>query len=574
MKKLISAAASIAMAASMVGSAVPFVTGAADTTKGLELRTLNDAPTTISAADIAAGDVVVPVGLYFVENTNDSSSVMAQFSVKSADGDVSGIKFDAVSPGATISDTAIKYTLADGSEVESKSLFGFAGTVKTSKNGAKFSQKGTGTFFGLENQKSAGVDCAFGSASWLVDATDPTYKWTGAKSDSFPVFVENVTFPKDTPAGTYEIYFLDYIPDAKFEENRSCMVEANGSKLTTKNGNLTLKNLEIVVEGDAKVTTTTAEGKVTTTAPSTTTIAEGKTTTTAALSESGEVVTATHVYDEGQKVATDFIVKPGEYSAKPGEKFTVNVGFEAGPHLVANIYVRLDDKDLPQGITSDSADLADPFCYAADEAEFKLVGETWNVATVVNGEPQKLDESQPLIQFDFTVPETATPGDYQFYISRVHVVENGHEGEVVEFNPTQEPGIIHILGDKPITTTTTTADKPVTTTTTVKTTEKPDVTTTTATEKPDVTTTTKAPTTTVKPGTKLYGDSNCDGKVNIADVVVLNKWLNDAKSYKLTDQGKINADCYAHKDGAEINASDSNAIIESIVHLVTLPVEA
>ena len=42
MKKLISAAASLAMAASMVGSAVPFATGAADASKTLEIRAFED----------------------------------------------------------------------------------------------------------------------------------------------------------------------------------------------------------------------------------------------------------------------------------------------------------------------------------------------------------------------------------------------------------------------------------------------------------------------------------------------------------------------------------------------------
>ncbi len=49
MKKLISAAAAMAMAASMVGSAVPFVTGAADTAGlSLEIFTNRDGKTKAS----------------------------------------------------------------------------------------------------------------------------------------------------------------------------------------------------------------------------------------------------------------------------------------------------------------------------------------------------------------------------------------------------------------------------------------------------------------------------------------------------------------------------------------------
>ena len=60
MKKLISAAAAMAMAASMVGSAVPFATGAADAEKGLYFDVVTNrdgktkASTTISKGVIMA----------------------------------------------------------------------------------------------------------------------------------------------------------------------------------------------------------------------------------------------------------------------------------------------------------------------------------------------------------------------------------------------------------------------------------------------------------------------------------------------------------------------------------------
>ncbi|MDE6092012.1 MAG: glucuronoarabinoxylan endo-1,4-beta-xylanase, partial [Ruminococcus sp.] len=128
--------------------------------------------------------------------------------------------------------------------------------------------------------------------------------------------------------------------------------------------------------------------------------------------------------------------------------------------------------------------------------------------------------------------------------------------------------------------TTTTAAPAATTTTAAPaattTTAAPAATTTTA--KPANTTTTATPaatTTTQNPsgsGTVHYGDTNCDGQVRINDVVVLNRYLNDAKSITVSDQGKRNADCYNPKDGAELTAEDSKAIIQSIVHLVELPV--
>ena len=95
MKKIFSAATSLAMAATIVGAAVPFTSGAAVEGKTLELRPFNGASATISAADIAAHDVTIPVGLYVVEKSADSQTISAQFTIKTSDGDASGIGFGA-----------------------------------------------------------------------------------------------------------------------------------------------------------------------------------------------------------------------------------------------------------------------------------------------------------------------------------------------------------------------------------------------------------------------------------------------------------------------------------------------
>ena len=152
--------------------------------------------------------------------------------------------------------------------------------------------------------------------------------------------------------------------------------------------------------------------------------------------------------------------------------------------------------------------------------------------------------------FTFTVPATAKPGTYTWNLSRFHVVEDGINK--IEFDATINPGKIVVKGEG---TTTTTTEPPKTTTTT------------TTSEAPKTTTTTT--TTSGQPGDVLYGDVNCDKKVNIADVVLLNKWLNDAKSYDMSAQGKINANC-CDKDTTGVDSNDSQAIIQSIVHLVDI----
>ncbi len=65
----------------------------------------------------------------------------------------------------------------------------------------------------------------------------------------------------------------------------------------------------------------------------------------------------------------------------------------------------------------------------------------------------------------------------------------------------------------------------------------------------------------------LYGDVNLDGKVTIADAVLLNKYL--VSSATLSDQGKINADAYFDE---KITSDDTLAILKLIVGtLETLP---
>jgi hypothetical protein len=125
-----------------------------------------------------------------------------------------------------------------------------------------------------------------------------------------------------------------------------------------------------------------------------------------------------------------------------------------------------------------------------------------------------------------------------------------------------------------------TVGDPITTSTTAQTTTT--TTTTQTTTVSEVTTTAPITTTTVTPGTKLaptWGDVNCDGSVNVADVVVLNRYLNNP-TYPVSDQGKVNGDVLDPQDktgaavdpaGVRLTAADSETILKSIVELVTLP---
>ena len=101
------------------------------------------------------------------------------------------------------------------------------------------------------------------------------------------------------------------------------------------------------------------------------------------------------------------------------------------------------------------------------------------------------------------------------------------------------------------TTTTTTTSKTTTTTTTSKTTSTTTVTVTTG-SNPDV--------------DIVYGDSNEDKKVNLADAVLIMQVKANPSKYSLTAQGELNADCNA--PGGGVTNADALAIQKYLLGLV------
>jgi hypothetical protein len=204
----------------------------------------------------------------------------------------------------------------------------------------------------------------------------------------------------------------------------------------------------------------------------------------------------------------------------------------------------------PDGIEWDGMEKKSPAFSSAitvNDAQMKF-----NFATL-NGSAAKTCESGAVIATIYwVVPDTTADGEYKIGYDKFEVMNGTDVYNVAVINGTIT------VGDGGETSETTTSA----------------TTTSTATTTSSTTTTTATTTTEKQPGTPDYGDANCDGVVNVADVVVLNKWRNDNTSYNLTAQGKLNADCFAPKGGDEITDEDSLAILQSIVHLVTLPATA
>ena len=151
---------------------------------------------------------------------------------------------------------------------------------------------------------------------------------------------------------------------------------------------------------------------------------------------------------------------------------------------------------------------------------------------------------------------TLTVSDPTIKVTYTYDLGNG-ETEVFTLIPK-----LDIITTSPVVTTTHSATTTLTATTTKTTTKDSTVTTATTTTVP-VTTTTS----TTQPTDILLGDANCDGRVDIADVVIIKCYLINSKDYSITKQGLINAD--VNESGNGINIQDSLAILKYALKLIT-----
>ena len=584
MKKLISAVSSLAMVATMVGAAVPFATGAADASASLEVRAFTNkdgsaASTTITKDQIAAGSVTIPVGIYVVKESADMQALQAQISVNSKDGDATpaNIKFDKLyKAGSEYFSSEQNFTTANGS-VPTTALISTVSKIEEDRGDYTIDTNGRIASDINEGYDEAKVTNYWSSVSWIAPVDG--YSWTGAKSDDYPLCVVDVTFAKGTPAGTYTIDFVDYASAAN-PDNMSCTIYTKGGDFTSKKSNLSLKSLEIKVEGDAAVTTTTEQGATTTTTTQTTAPQVTTTTTTAGeqpqLGDYNLIFPNDNIDELIAANNTNAVSKNADGSYEYYMDVMCDVPDDA---LIAALKITPGAMSTPAGVTYDG--FVKKSTATSMKASWDQTGDYLYLIPLIDGlDPDTLIESNPIITLKFkvdadfvgTVPVTFDDAIFVRQDADTATKKYEYHPTIVAGSFTKGAAVTTTTEEATTTTTeevTTTTTKEVTTTTTEEvTTTTTKAVTTTTTEK--VTTTT----TTAEPGTLLYGDTNCDGVVNIADVVVLNKWLNNNADYAIKPQGKINADCCDAKDGAGLDASDSKAIIKSIVHLVTLPCAA
>lgn len=560
MKKFVSTLTSLCMSVSLTaGTLAAFSASAADISnvpvqKTLKLLADGKANYTVSAEDIAKGDVQIEVGVYLDEKEANTGTITARMGLSEGP-DMNAVSITDMGDIYKNTVDAFDYTFKgganDGVTVKATKRLAFYGTYK--KVTKKVSNVG-------EILASNVFDD--GSANFIYSAGADTPTWLGATSDEFPVNVFTVTVKKGAAAGDYKVDFVNKAEDAGNGAQRNA-TQLGFWDVSIKNpldnllvGGLGLEGLTITVEGDKDTTTTTT----------TTTDKPATSTTVTTVSDKP---TTTVTTDDGKvDPLPDGLVWKVDDVKLTREELVANDGYVVVPVRVAQVSDQMIAGaaftfKLADELTWEGGEI-DP----TNEAYDNCVNTLNKTAPKVNFKcPQPnpdggrdigfvcKDEGAVIINLVVSLPTDVADGKYD-----IDMVFEGVDRAVADNNNTTAKvslvGGSVTIGDV--------VEPSSSTTATTATTPAPSSSATTA-------TTTKAPATSGTTGNVLYGDSNVDGKVNIADVVCLNQYLVDNAKYDLSAQGKINAE--VNLDG-KLTAADSTSIIKSLVKLVTLPDKA
>jgi hypothetical protein len=599
MKKFISAVTSLCMTATMVAAVAPTSVSALDSSKGMSINIIGDDYSTVDTSnlsrgadsvtltedDFANGDVTLHCGLYMDEATEgEIACIQAMFGISADSTDPSAMTMTPWTTELTKNyyDSDQTFTTSEGTSFSTSMLPFFTGTVNSR---GKYSMNQNQCVVSFKDSRAdTGVDAAptlpTANLVWLSVDGSP---WLGATSYEFPAFYFDITISADAVDGDYIVDFYDYFTDPGTNKLPSCLFgtmttgfEYYETSLYAEeaDGALVLSPLTITVDkGSTTPTTTTTPAATTTTAAATTT---APTTTTTA----GDI-------DADHNVKLYF--NDATYDSTIGAYVLDGT---AGKVLQADLMIDSTDEfsGFEMSINMDDPiefDAIDSSCEAFSASNLSNFGDTLKDKTdtlgntikalvngvLVTGDKNTVpDTSKAFMYIDFDVPSDTPDGYYEitmpFLSFRKRVVnEDGTKVGAAVDDVYYVPTYIKV-GDPDVVTTTTTVAA---TTTTVKATTTSTVLTTTtakaATTTAGATTTTAgAVTTTPVTGTKLPGDANCDGVVNVADVVALNRYL--ANTGTLTEQGKINAE--VTNDGVGLTDEDSDYIIKSIIHLYVL----
>ena len=293
MKKFVSTLTSLCMSVSLTaGTLAAFSASAADISnvpvqKTLKLLADGKSNYTISAEDIAKGDVQIEVGVYLDETEANTGTITAKMGLSEGP-DMNAVSITDMGDIYKNTVDAFDYTFSgganDGISITSTKRLAFYGTYK------KATKK-------VANVGSILASNVFddGSANFIYSAGADTPKWLGAKSDEFPVNVFTVTVKKGAAAGDYKVDFVNKAEDAGNGAQRNA-TQLGFWDVSIKNpldnllvGGLGLEGLTITVEGDKDTTTTTTTTDKPATATTVTTVSDKPATSTTVTTDDGKV---------------------------------------------------------------------------------------------------------------------------------------------------------------------------------------------------------------------------------------------------------------------------------------------
>jgi len=523
MKRFLSTLTSVAMMASFAAGsmAAPLISNAAakPIQKTLEIRLDK------TQVDVSSGDAKVKAGVYLKEDKGDTRLLYAAL-------ELGGplVFSDYKSP--TDKTQKMADTLKDGTSINCAGggLF-FIGEISAR----------TGEFspFPGGNGEKATVNFTAGTNKsdfmWSIssDRTDGTvYDWFGTKSDDYPLMTYEITVPAGSADGNYAVNF-DIRNKGTSEVEPLCATNISNNSSKTLDplsfGGLAVVGATIKVGNGAvnSDTTTTTPGVV----PTTTTTAGSQNNNNQPVANKLNLKIADEVGAKGATVYVPITGLGNWVAANPWDSGVMGCDFVI-TYDATNLTFKGFDGDCAYGGGSLTPNA---------ESVAQWGGQRMAFSNSIEG-GINIGNGEELLCMIFQVSASAPDAKY--------VIGWGTNPSIKFTNYKQEQIPVNLIagsitvGNTDATTTTTDIGPTATTTTTTAT----------------------VPTQPTQPSTVLYGDANCDGVVNIADVVCLNKSIANPSLYALTDQGKKNAD--VNIDG-KCDSADAQHIINYIVKLLT-----
>jgi methionine-rich copper-binding protein CopC len=419
-------------------------------------------------------------------------------------------------------------------------------------------------------------------------ASKETAAFLGAKSDDFPVTEFTVELDKDIKDGTYTVNYGESFEHAQYGKTVSSFVNVGTKDVVVP---ASMEGITIVVgdaQPDTKETPTETKETPTETKETPTETKETPTETKETPTETKETPTETKETPTEQVEPSEASHDKGyewdiadvEYTPKDMKKDEVDVDI--------NVYNDPGTYGVQFKVLVNGKEISDPSCPfelydVADGGGYAKIGtlqpnlDTGDIAISFNGEGNdKAADGTSAVQLQF-VPkadatvETFVPGT----VYKITFAADGYKFADFDKNVYSDivltAGSITIPGGEPVTEATETPTETKETPTETK--ETPTETKETPTETKETPTETKD--TDAPAGDLLYGDVNQNKKVELVDIVMLNRYLTGYANQTLNETQMEVANCAGNKTKgtvdtkkADLTGADSVEILKYLIGLV------